>query len=96
VQPVLPEAPVLTVSNLRPEPQEKAGCSRAGSCFSLSCWFPEAEQSATEQRAGGVVSSAAAEWSDMERRESQQVSGPASGKGRDFHGALARPSERGW
>ena len=44
------------------------------SCFSLSWWFPEAKQSATEQRAGGAVSSAAAEWSDVERRESQQVS----------------------
>ena len=46
--------------------------------------------------ASGAVSLVAAERSDVEWRESQQVSGPASGKCRDFHGALARPSERGF
>ena len=57
------------------------------SCLSLSRRFPEAKQSATEQRAGGAVRRllrSGAMWSARKAGESGILS---PGKGRDFHGA---------
>ena len=74
----------------------KAGCSRAGLASRCLGGFAAAERSATEQwPSERFVGGCAVEWSGARTKagKSAVLAHATLGKGRDFHGALARPSE---